>query len=340
MNSQVNGSSHHHSNSPSPASASATPNLNATVPANRGTPDLAIADLKLLHFWVMNTSSTCSASSHRLVWQSFIVELGFRNHFLLRGIMALAAIHKAVTYPPESEDLFTQSSAHMHIALRELRTQLENPEPASVSAVFALSGLLVPHSMGCAQVHTPQDPINDLCHWMRLIKGVQAMVEPNRMRLITSEVGVLIMNVEQVDETLTKETPVNEIVRLKDLVHQRLASTKDQHQEEVYLHTIDELHMIYLNCLKLYDTGDINSVGNITLRWVATTHPTILDLIENRDQLALVILAHYAVLFRLQESSWWMKGWGRWTIDAVRALLQPDLQQWTEWPLEKLRNVR
>lgn len=294
--------------------------------------------MKLLHFWVMNTSSTCSAASHRLVWQSFIVELGFRNHFLLRGIMAVAAIHKAVIYPAESEDLFTQSSAHMHLALRELRSQLENPDPPAVPAVFALSGLLVPHSMGVAQVHPPQNPINDLCHWMRLIKGVQAMVEPNRMRIITSEVAVLIQNVEAVDSTLTQTSPAPEIVRLKETIQQRVPA--DSPNREVYIHAIDELHLVYLNCLKLYETGDINSVGNVTLRWVATAHPSILDLIAERDQVALVILAHFAVLFRLQESSWWMKGWGRWTIDAVNALLEPQFQELTQWPMGQLQNVR
>lgn len=55
---------------------------------------LDIPDLKLLHFWTMSTAPTISVPAHGDIWQTKMVEVGFKHHFVLHGILAVAAIHR------------------------------------------------------------------------------------------------------------------------------------------------------------------------------------------------------------------------------------------------------
>ena len=294
---------------------------------------LDVADLKLLHFWVLNTALTCGPDAHLHLFQNAFVELGFRHHFLLHGILAMAALHKASIYPAECEELSLQSSTHMDIAIHALRTQLRRPDPATCSSIFALAILVVVHSLGIAQLHPPTDPIGDICHWMRLIKGVQATVEQNWARLLTSEVSPIIMDVER-DRTQVSTGNIAPVLGLKDLITQTMPS--DSPHQATYLQAIDELHIVHLNVQHHRRTGEKVSV-QITLTWTATIDPILLDLLEERDHLALLILAYFAVLFEWQGDSWWMRGWATWTLDAVQMCLGEEYSQWMEWPLKQLQ---
>lgn len=274
-----------------------------------------------------------------------MVQVGFRHHFVLHGILAVAAIHRgelgiisafrlswltftrfiAGIYPAESEELTMQSSTHMDVAISELRRQIERPDPAVATAVFALSGVLVIHSLGMAQIHPPSDPIGDLCHWFRLVKGTQACVADNWIRLLSSELAPIITSIDR------KKDPghgVAEVLQVKDLIRQEVP--EENPLQEVYLQAVDELHVVFINVHHYIRQQEVSAV-NHTLSWIATVRPAFLELLYNRDQLALVVLAHFAVLFRLQENSWWMRGWARRTLDAVQTRLEPRYREWTAW---------
>ncbi|KAK4503050.1 hypothetical protein PRZ48_006477 [Zasmidium cellare] len=316
-------SASNNASSPSPS----TPSTLQTGGSSSGNgAQLDVPDLRLLHFWTTQTAETVQVPAHGDIWRVEMVEVGFRHPFVLHGILAVAAIHRAGLYPTESEELTMQSSTHMDVAISELRRQIEHPDPAAATAVFALSGVLVIHSLGMAQIHPPSDPIGDLCHWFRLVKGSQACVAGNWILLLSSELAPIITSV---DRTTDPGRGVPEVLRVKDLIRQEIPDDNEDLQE-TYLQAIDELHVVFVNVHHYIRQQEISAV-NHTLSWIATVRPAFLDLLYQRDQLALVILAHFAVLFRLQENSWWMRGWARWTLDAVQAQLEPGFREWTEW---------
>lgn len=295
-----------------------------------------MADLKLLHFWIMNTSLTMSARSQDYVWQNVIVELGFQHSFLLRGILACAAVHMAGFRAAETEELLTLSSAHMGIAVSALRVEIERPDPATCAPVFALACLLVVHSLGLAQVKPPSDAIGQLFHMMRLINGVQACAAPHWDRILQSEVAPIA---KSIDRSLGPTESVDEVVRLKDLVRQVVQA--DSPIREDYLHAIDELHFAFLGVRyytqsteKAYEKPTVSFV----MAWIALVRPAFLERLYGQDELALVILAYYAVLFRLQDSSWWMRGWAGWVLNAVRARVGERYRSWLQWPFSHVES--
>ncbi|KXS99491.1 hypothetical protein AC578_3753 [Pseudocercospora eumusae] len=313
-----------------PVASPSTPGFSTNAD---GTPSLPIPELKLLHFWLLNTSLTCSAKSHVAIYQSVVVELGFQHPYLLHGIFAVAALHRATitTDSAERKRLIHQSTAHYDTAISAYRRLIETPDPATCVPVFLLSGLLHMHILGFSQVAPPVDAIDEICTWIRVIRGVGSSINPNWERLRTSEVAPVINAVagrERVDRSQDSE-----ILPLKDLANE----VADQESRDVYLKAIDELHAILLS-VRLESHSDDRWTIPMTLSWAVVIPSQYLDLLTAHEPVALVILSHYAVLFEYQRRSWWIHNWSKWTQEAVHQYLDESLWKWTEWPRSQVEH--
>lgn len=287
--------------------------------------------LKLLHFWTMQTAFTApKAELH--IYQSVMVELGFKHPFLLHAILAVAAIHKAVLDPTVSDYLVYRSTCHMDLSVSELQKQIEFPDPAACSAVFACAGLVVMHSLGLAQITPPSDPLGEMCHWIRLVHGSKATVQQNWIRLITSDMAPLIFSV---DWSKTSGGDMKEILDLRTLVDQKCPAESPVY--EAHCVAIERLHLVFKNTYYYLRTGELNPVA-ITMSWIACVSDIWVNLVEERDPIALVILAHFAVLMRLHENSFWWKGWGKWTLDAIVTELDIAYHHLIAWPVSQLQD--
>ncbi|KAI5362057.1 Putative zn(2)-C6 fungal-type DNA-binding domain-containing protein [Septoria linicola] len=302
-----------------------------STPAGSSSPhELGIADLKLLHFWTMNTALTCTARNTTHIYQTVYVELGFQFPWLLRGLLAVAAIHKAVVRPAERKELLLQSSEHYDVAISSYLEIMHHADPATCAPVFALSGILHMHNLGMAQVTPPDDAVTAICSWIQMVRGVRASIEPNWFRLIVSEVAPVLtgVNREGVDPTVRTE-----VVQLEELV----AKQKDLNlaTKETYLQAIEELNLIFLNVRRSLETKEQYTIA-MTMSWLATVNQEFVDLLFARDQLALVMMGFFAVLFKVQDHTWWMRGWSKWTLDCVERELSPELRKWLDWPRSQI----
>lgn len=294
-------------------------------------PDLAIHDLKLLHFYLVNTSSSIIVDS-AYMWQNVVVELGFRHHFLLHGILAVAAIHKASIYPSEQDELLVQSAAHIEIGLRTFRKCLESPLPATCVPVFLMAGLLSVQSLGTAQIHTPVDPIGDLCMWMRMVKGTKSTIHQNWLILQSSEIASMLHGLDlRPDET----THVVEISDLMSLVEQ--TSAHGTSARDVYLDCVDKLRTILVN-IRRPDCSE-KLASTLPSFWAATVNEEYCELLARRDPLALVIVTYFTSLFRHSSNSWWYLGWHGWVLNAVQSELSAEYVPWLEWPKMQLSST-
>lgn len=288
--------------------------------------------LKLLHFWTTHTSFTPAVKAEQIIYQTVMVELGFKYPFLLHAILAVSAIHKAVLGPANNEDLVYRSTCHMDVAVSELRRQIAFPDPVACSAVFGCAGLVVMHSLGLCQANPPKDPLGEMCHWIRLVHGSKATVQQNWIRLITSDMAPIVFSV---DWSKTSGGDIQEIMDLETLIGQMCP--KDSPAYDAHFKAIERLHVVFKNTHYYLRSGELNSVA-ITMSWVACLEDTWVNLVEERDPVALIIVAHFAVLMRLHEKTWFWKGWSRWTLDAIVTQLHEDYRPWIAWPIRQLQN--
>jgi hypothetical protein len=70
--------------------------------------------------------------------------------------------------------------------------------------------------------------------------------------------------------------------------------------------------------------------------WLYCMEDDFLDLIVQRQPLALVVFAHFVVLLRVLSSCWWMQGWTTHLMQEIWGLLDEDHRLWICWPIEEL----
>lgn len=196
--------------------------------------------MRLLHHWSTRSYKDMNVDPARWpAWQIDCVEIAFDFPFLLRGILALAAIHKtACGFQADRQSLLLQADTHISSALETYRMNLEHPAEETAMAMFLLSMVIVTYNLASAQLEAPEDPIAALHHCFRLVQGVALVIQPHVTQIMNSRMMSRI--VEQGPVTMS-EGKVPEVLRLK-----KLAETKKTSAHETYTLAIDELHIHFL----------------------------------------------------------------------------------------------
>jgi Zn(2)-Cys(6) binuclear cluster domain-containing protein len=296
--------------SPSPTVSTLTPETRQLSTSS----ELAIDDMMLIHHWTLHASlvfdQTVKWPEVNLPWQDGIVRVGFRFPFLLRGILSLSAIHKATTIPTaERSSLILQSTKHIDIALQAFRDQLSHPNPEYAPAMFALAAILIVHHLAMAQIQSIKDPISELLGLFRLVKGVRVVLQGNWTSILNTEVGALL--------TAVKRQPVSgtmpEILSLHDLCDGRAP----------YKQAIDSLHEVFLEVRQAKIQNTEQSTIALLFIWPSAVQDDFIELVLAKDPIALIIIAYFTILLRIWGTAWWIKGWDRLIMGAVRDAL-PD----------------
>lgn len=360
-----------------------------------------IEDMKLLHHYTSITYATLDTTvAQRPLWQKTVVELGFRHPFLLHGILAISAIHLATTTTNNNNnstvraELVRSSSAHINTALGTFRKLLEdiNLSRDNCIALFVFSCIVVVYNFAVAQTEATapesdddrhrhgggggggdgdgdgheHDPIAALLNSIRLVRGVDSVLKPHWVTLITSEVGPVLLNGcrDSVSPSLFGQGEeggegVREIKRLKEVVLNSTPVLLSQEDDPACIEAIDRLASIFLELepatskiTKDHHHNHESESENHRTRsesrtklaavftWPITLRDRFVDLISLRHPVALVIVAHFAVLLRNVEGCWWLVGWCERIIDAVETSVGAEYQEWLVWPKRYGARVR
>ncbi|KAF1937989.1 hypothetical protein EJ02DRAFT_355534 [Clathrospora elynae] len=332
-----------------PASPQTSPSGSASPFVEQGVPDspditssgseLPIADLRLLHHW----TSTCAKSLHPNsairsdVWQNEFIELGFEYHFLLRGFLALSAVHKAsLLQQADRQSLLLQADSHISHALDTYRKHLEAPNAETAIPMFMLSSVLLTYNFGSAQLERPEDPIGALHHCFMLLQGIKVVVIPHWDQIKDSAVFAYMTDMASAEtlkalDTLAREDKLQEVLRLKELTELVL----DSQDKEACATAIDELHETWLRFRHVSPDRDEYS---LLFLWPARLSNRFFDLLAAHNPVACIITTHFAALLAQGRPVWWLKRWPQWLLTASEQLLAatPDLVKWLDWPQQMI----
>lgn len=81
------------------------------------------------------------------------------------------------------------------------------------------------------------------------------------------------------------------------------------------------VYFIYQYIIYSYSAYLTTSDHTIGLAWPVLVDPRFFDPLLEREQLSLVILAHYGAIMTLCEDTWWMDGWAQLVIRVASDLL-------------------
>jgi hypothetical protein len=262
-----------------------------------------------------------------------MVELGFEHPFLLHGILALSAIHKASFFlPGDRQGLLLQADAHISQALDAMRKHLQTPSEGSAIPMFVLSSVLLTYNFASVQ-EKPDDPIGSVHHCFMLLNGIKVVIGPHWDKMkdnpglahfveMSSPATLAILDARAGDE----QRP--EILRLMELTELVL----DAQDKQACTDAIRELHYIAVRCVHI-DTERDDEYPFLWL-WGARASNRFFDLLAAHNPVACIITVHFGALLAQARQVWWVAKWPRWLLTATEQLLAatPDLLGWLDWP--------
>ncbi|EUC42160.1 hypothetical protein COCMIDRAFT_104239 [Bipolaris oryzae ATCC 44560] len=302
--------------------------------------DLPLADLQLLHHWIKSCAKSLhpNPSLRSSAWQTEFVELGFEFPFLLRGFLALSAVHQAFLLPPNDRQvLLLQADSHISRALDTYRKNLEIPDVKLALPMFMLSSVLFTYNFGSAQLQQPEDPIAALHHCFMLLQGIKIVVMPHWHQIKDSAFVAYMTDTPSDDllkglDNLASQDNPQEIMRLKELTELLL----DSQDKVACTVAIDELHTTWLRFRHLPADRDEYS---LLFYWPALLESRFLELLAAHNPVTCIITTHFVAMLAQSRPVWWVGKWPQWLLTASEQLLAatPDLLKWLEWPRKMIR---
>lgn len=273
------------------------------------------------------------------LWRYYIPQQALNHKFLLHGLLAFAALHLAYLNPDSSNKYIRLCDKHQGVAVERFRSILSSPfDPELADALFALSAILSISSMGrsCALSETTSMDMDDVSELFNLTKGIANMIQLARERI---EQGPLA-------EMLEKSTyPPGIKVNLPIRVESRFEALRymlgtyglDQEALEHCQNALTELEDIYKIIVYFSSRTDIEI--NVVSQWQVRVSMGYVRLIQDRSPPALVILAYYAASVTAIRSAWYTQNWAELTLRGITELLEENMQQWLQWPMQQLQDT-
>jgi hypothetical protein len=313
-----------------------------------------LLDLELIQHYSTRTYMTLSSrlASHA-VWRDTIFAEALRHDYLLHGLMATAALHKA-TLLLKSSDAYAEYSkvalAHQNAALAGFIPQVSKPSRENGIAIFSVSLLLtiwafaskrLPEGLnsvkldlgrgeGSPGVTLPlHSPTADFIEVIMILRGIYAVIRETNTWL-QGDIEELL-RYPRPDELPPHSAEVEEAFSILGSAVDDIRLTSLWEGEDP-----QAMRLLFLEQLaQLRDISRCRSVvewdGHI-FSWLIMAPPTFIHCLKRSNPLALAVFAHWAAMFRCMDHHWWANGWALSLVHDVSSLLDPVWSGYMDWP--------
>ncbi|KAL1848754.1 hypothetical protein Plec18170_007765 [Paecilomyces lecythidis] len=294
--------------------------LNNENPAAASPPDLNMVDLELMMHWCSSAYRTVTRDEPSdYVWQQAIPREALSHSFLMRGILAMSALHLAVSSSgPQKAAYIRTAVAQQDQALALFREMLGDINPSNCKAMFAFSSLVVGFAFAFPITPDPLRPlslVDDLYRIIILCRGTQQVLSTCHKQLEQDrDFGPYLKGI---DEDMNFSEDVEWVLSSLHYTNEQTASSDIDHDTETYREVIGRTGVALE---KARHESTISIAG-----WWAIKLPSgyVEDLHEHKE-FALVILAYYClVLYRLREN-WLIQDWGPRVLTVIYDFVEVD----------------
>src|SRR6185437_14200064 len=81
---------------------------------------------------------------------------------------------------------------------------------------------------------------------------------------------------------------------------------------------------------------ETNDPASAALSWPVRVPEDYLLMVNQRQPIALVLLAHFCLLLNQIEDFWWIRGMSRRLLQEIHQTLGAEWESWIGWPLQDL----
>ncbi|KAL7621603.1 hypothetical protein AAE478_008928 [Parahypoxylon ruwenzoriense] len=299
---------------------------------------LNIDDLELMHNYTTRTAPTLGDV---VLWRDQIPILGLRHNCLLRIILAISAQHCARLRPQDSHRYEQLAEEHYSDALHQVTGLLPRLDHDNCSALY-----FTIVSICLSTFARKQSPDNLIViaeaggvSWWYLMRGVRYVIDTMGWPAIFSN-GLSHEPSAESASTPSPSTATRKRLRWRKALADisNLVTLSGKEDAEVYQRALNGLEQSFLDTFGDDDSLDQprEALFQNVMAWLYRLEDDFVCRLEEKQSLALIILAHFAVLIRPLESFWYMEGWAEHILHGVARMLRPVHLKWLAWPSDVL----
>ncbi|MCJ1442886.1 MAG: hypothetical protein MMC23_003383 [Stictis urceolatum] len=307
-------------------------------------------NLRLMRYYMLFVYKQINGDPKQFaLWRDYIPELAFQHDYLLHMVLAMSALHMAITNPPSTSpphstpmspesSLHTPPSAsagpssphsstsnpstslsasptalalhHHTLGLSLFRPNVSNVTPSTIQPLFAFSCLLAIFAFGAPRASQhPPDILPEIIHSISLLRGTGTIVRQGTELLKTSPMAALMLPFPHDPHG---PLPPRLEAALAHLAAKNVSAHVGSPEiRDAYTQALAVLRNAFLLADERPGSGMVVVPFSIFL-------PDRVALgLRAGEPMALVLLAYYAVLLHQLQNSVWLKGLGRRVVGAV-----------------------
>lgn len=307
---------------------------------SKGLGQFDMEDMALWHQFIYTTAVTLSNP-----WGHELPALALTCDYLLHGILCLGALHLGYTWSRDQakrENYSFLAQHHFSMAIGSFRESVKNVTAENANQLFAFSTLLIVvnyasnRSPGFVFPFSGGEAYEGVSNWMFFIRGCTAIFDMARDHVGSGPLGFLITQGTKLQEILStgaRPSPEEDrsLARVKDEVL-NLPSVKavtTVEEMEAYHDAIERLRALLAASNQPLDSVIRRAVCSI---WPSKVSETYVRLMKEERPPAMIIMAHYCLLFRGLEECWYMEHRGLALFQLVQDNLGEEWMIYVEYP--------
>lgn len=298
---------------------------------------MSLADLQLFHHFIIETACTLVDDQKEYpIWQNDIVQWSFEFSSILHLILAISALHMSHQRPELRNEYVRQGEDHFTFGIQSVTAVLAQLSAESCQRVYIAAVLICFVYFGGGPrpgeylIFSDDGP----AEWLVLMRGTKLILHLYHDKVFT---GILrpkhkIKN-DVSGSTISpslRDDLNDHTVRIEN-TRQLLERLPDSADQDMYTQVINGL-LSTLNETHSRMLAETPAVGllDVLIGWVYRLPERFVNLLEQKEPVSLVILAHWAMLLKYMRSVWFMEGWDEHVLYGIRASLPVDIWQWVE----------
>lgn len=257
-------------------------------------------------------------------------------------LLTLSALHLAVLNQTNRDENIKKADEHFTFGVRSVTASLalhsltsENCQQIYISAVMICFAYF---ARGPRAGEYLVFNAKGKSEWLVLLRGVRAILEQKQSEIFT---GVLAPTEKKRPEEVPNHELDNELaLHVHHLQHVRATVMAEVPAvRDLYSKVMDDLIRSFQGVYRERKAGSPPcEFMPFTMGWTFRLSEAMVERLEDREPLALVILAHWAILLRYMNDVWFMRGWDRHIVTGVWACLPPTHHALIAWAEEIILN--
>ncbi|OBT76942.1 hypothetical protein VF21_04143 [Pseudogymnoascus sp. 05NY08] len=287
---------------------------------------LNLDNIDLIIHWFTKTVHTVNPPTNLAVkdiCQTVILEQARKHPFLLHGLLALSALHLADSHS-EPEPYTKIATIHHTQGLELYYSILSNINKENYPASIAFAGITIMYAFGISRPRGTKSSgielIDRLSQIFLLSHGWQSVVDAADG--LDRGTGTPIIPAPHNHTGALPTATESAFARLNDMNHGRDVA--------VYTLAISTLKSVF------HELETERDNPHIALQWAHTLPKEFLDLLHQRQNLALVIVGHYCIVLDALKKVWWISGWGKNLFGVILTNIDLSYRDLLEWPRQMI----